>query len=195
MRQYQHRLEPVLASRGRDLPAPVRLGVGASHDGVGAGSDNLAEDELKLPGLVAAEGEAGQVVPLHQDLGTAKGCGEARARLERGGQVGEPCAWEGSEPGAQSRGRERGHRPEASRPPACCVAKARMIARTPEMCCWRSETAFVASPRRQAASIAPCSRRDLRLPSTSVICKRSRRSICWLTLATIARVRGRAAGW
>ena len=65
-------------------------------------------------------------------------------------------------------GRKPGQEAGSSRLPDC-RAKARMIARTPDICCSSSEIAFSTWRRSQAARMAPCSRRDLRLPSTSDI--------------------------
>ena len=76
-------LQPQLARGGRHLPAPVALGVGAGHHRVAALAQDVGEDELELPGLVAAHREAGEVVALDPDLGAAQRRRQTLAALQR----------------------------------------------------------------------------------------------------------------
>ena len=84
--------------------------------------DGVPQIELELASLVAAHGETGAVVPLHEQRGTSQELGEAGQRLQRCGAMGEfdPAEvgeWthailpgEGDEGAARSRGRkEREH--------------------------------------------------------------------------------------
>ena len=90
VQQHERHLETELPRRRGHLPAPVGLGVGAGDHGIGALRQDLGEHELELAGLVAAEREPGQIVPLEPDLGPAERRAQPRAGLERGRQMSQP---------------------------------------------------------------------------------------------------------
>ena len=93
----QRAAEPVAGGRGRGLAAVVRLHPARGDQDVGALLDRLAEQELELAGLVAAEREAGRVVALDQDVRAAEPRRQPGQRLERGRQVAEAGAGEAGE--------------------------------------------------------------------------------------------------
>ena len=87
--QDQGDVEAELAGGGGHLPAPVRLAVGAGDQQVAALAEHLGEHELELPGLVAAEAEAGHVVALDPHFCPADRLRQSRRRLQRRRQMGE----------------------------------------------------------------------------------------------------------
>src|SRR5687767_5770409 len=70
--QDEFALKPRFRRRCRGLATMVRLGRACRDECVGALSQRLADEEFKLARLVAAQGKAGLVIPLDQQLRTAK---------------------------------------------------------------------------------------------------------------------------
>ena len=90
VQQHQRHLQPELARRPGDLPAPIGLGVCAGDHGVGALRQDVGEQELELTRLVAAERETGEVVALDPDVHAAERRAQARAVVQGRRQMGEP---------------------------------------------------------------------------------------------------------
>jgi hypothetical protein len=90
------RLAGVVALRGR-----------ARNDAVGAFRQRVREREAELAGLVAAKGEAGQVVALEEQPAHAERLRQAGALVERGRDLGQ------LDPGQAARGFEQGFRRHA----------------------------------------------------------------------------------
>ena len=107
MDQHQRNRETVLARRRRDLPAPVRLRVGARDHGVGARLQDLGEGELQMTRLVAAERQSGEIVPLDVEGAHADRLGEPWAGVERRRQMREPDARMRAKPGGELAPRHR----------------------------------------------------------------------------------------
>ena len=99
--QHQRDRKPVLARGRRDLPAPVGLRVGARDHRIGARLQDLGEGELQVARLVAAEGEAREVVPLDVERAHADRFREPGAGVERRRQMREPDARMRCEPGRE----------------------------------------------------------------------------------------------
>src|SRR5262245_28897923 len=87
--QHQRHVEAEFARCGGDLATPIRLRISAGYDDVRATAEHLAKDEFELAGLVAAEGEPGQIIALDQHIDIAERLGESRTELERGRQMGQ----------------------------------------------------------------------------------------------------------
>src|SRR5690606_29469541 len=94
-------------ARRREQPAVVRLEGAAVHDDVASVGEGAAEDELELPGLVAAEAGAREIVALGEDAGAgAPRVRDAVPRLERRRAVEEPHARQLGEAGRELGGAE-----------------------------------------------------------------------------------------
>ena len=126
--QHEVDIEAKLCAGGGGLPAVVGLHAGAPNDQVGALRERLAEQELVVAGLVAAEGEAGAVVALDDETRAAEMGGKARHLLQRGGQVRErharkmrgAAAQLGAGGGAGAgRGVPGGHQPDTAAGTGC----------------------------------------------------------------------------
>ena len=97
--------EDVVAKAGADAAGsrqPRVVGV-VAHDvdhGVGAGAPYLRHQQLHVPHLVAAEGQAGEVLALDQHR-AAQLPAQARRRLQRGGVGAERQPWKALQPRTQ----------------------------------------------------------------------------------------------
>ena len=95
------RVHPEAARPGRGKAHEVRLHRPGRQHGVGAARLRLAEVELELAHLVAAEGQAGAVVALDPQL-DAEGRAQVRGRVERCRRVAEPHPREPLDDGKQA---------------------------------------------------------------------------------------------
>jgi hypothetical protein len=82
----------------RNLPLAVRLHDATGHDRIGALRESLVQDEVELAQLVAAKAEPGGIFALDPQPRPAEMCGQPLHRLQRGRQIGQAEAREGSEP-------------------------------------------------------------------------------------------------
>jgi hypothetical protein len=80
--QHQHAVEAELRRGRRGLAGMVRLRTAGGDDGVGAQRQRVAEQELQLAHLVAAQRQAGAVVALDPELRAAQRFREPRQRLQ-----------------------------------------------------------------------------------------------------------------
>jgi len=83
----EHASEAHSRSRGSRLAGLIGLHCSNRDEGVSTLLDGIGDDELELAGLVAAAGEAGEVVALDPDLGPAEVVREPAERVHRGRQA------------------------------------------------------------------------------------------------------------
>ena len=93
----EDRPQPGLAGRRRRHPQVVGVNAGGRHHDRRAGRRGRAEQIFQRARLVAAQRQAGQVIPLDQQARPADGGGEARRLLQRRWQMGEAEARQASE--------------------------------------------------------------------------------------------------
>ena len=100
--QDQVQLEAQAGAGGRHLPAVVGLHGGAGDDHLGALLQGVGQGELEHARLVAAEGQARQVVALDEDVGAAELGAEPGHRLQgRGAHRGQPHPGQGRQGGLE----------------------------------------------------------------------------------------------
>ena len=92
--QDDHASQSARRRGGGCLPGMVRLHRAERHERVGVPAQRLGYTELELARLVAARGEAGLVVALHEQARAPERPGQPGHLMERGGEVAEANARE-----------------------------------------------------------------------------------------------------